>query len=93
MQVLAGLKAVDWVVAFGSKDEIRPGKLINKLNPDILIKSKENYNTIEEIPEYEGAAHVINNGGQVYLLDRPLIKDYDLSSTKLIDSIKIKIDP
>lgn len=93
MQVLAGLKAVDWVVAFGSKDEVRPGKLIANLNPDILIKSKENYNTIEEIPEYEGAAHVMNNGGQVYLLDRPLIKNYDLSSTKLIDSITIKIDP
>lgn len=93
MQVLSGLKAVDWVVAFGSKDEIRPGKLISKLNPDVLIKSKENYNTIEEIPEYEGATHVINNGGQVYLLDRPLIKEYDLSSTKLIDSIKINMDP
>lgn len=88
MQILSGLKAVDWVVPFGNKHEIRPGRLIATLKPDILIKSKEYYNSIEEIPDYEGAAYVLNNGGSIYLLDRPLIKDCNLSSTKLINFIK-----
>jgi len=87
MQVLAGLKAVDWVVSFGF-NEIRPGKLIETLNPDILVKSKEAFKTIEEIPEYEGAQYVLKNGGKVYLLDRPLIPDCNVSSSKIIEAIK-----
>lgn len=87
MQVLAGLKAVDWVVPFGC-NEIRPGKLIKYLNPNVLVKSKEAFKNIEDIPEYEGAHHVIQNNGKVYLLERPLIPDCDSSSSKVIETIK-----
>lgn len=85
MQVLAALKDVDWVVAF---EDIRPGNIIKQLNPDILVKSKEAFKTIEEIPDYEGASYVLQQGGQVHLLDRPINKNCDISSTKIIDSIK-----
>ena len=87
MQVLAGIKAVDWVVPFGSADELRPGKLVATLNPNILIKSKESFATIEDIPEHEGAHHVLNNGGKIYLIDRPLIAEKNISSSKIIDKI------
>lgn len=85
MQLLKGLKAVDWVVPFGF-NEIRPGKLIETLNPSILIKSKDSFKTIEEFPEYEGVQHVLKNGGKVYLLERPLHPDCNSSSTKIIEA-------
>jgi D-beta-D-heptose 7-phosphate kinase/D-beta-D-heptose 1-phosphate adenosyltransferase len=85
MQVLAALKDVDWVVDF---DDIRPGNLIKQLNPDILVKTKEVFQNIEEIPEYEGTKYILEQGGKVYLLDRPLTSDCDISSTKIIESIK-----
>ncbi len=85
MQVLAALKAVDWVVPF---NHIRPGNLIEALNPDVLVKTKETFKSIEEIPEYEGAHHVLKHGGKVYLLERPISANCDVSSTKIIESIK-----
>ena len=85
MQVLAALKAVDWVVPF---NHIRPGNLIGALNPDVLVKTKETFKSIEEIPEYEGAHHVLKHGGKVYLLERPISANCDVSSTKIIESIK-----
>lgn len=84
MEVLAALKDVDWVVAF---NHIRPGNLIEALNPDILVKTKEAFKTIDDIPEYEGAHHVLQNGGKVYLLERPLVVDCDISSSKIIEVI------
>jgi D-beta-D-heptose 7-phosphate kinase / D-beta-D-heptose 1-phosphate adenosyltransferase len=86
MQVLAALKDVDWVVPF---NHIRPGNLIELLNPNVLVKTKEAFKTIEEIPEYEGAHHVLKQGGKVYLLDRPLVESCDTSSTKIIEAIKV----
>jgi D-beta-D-heptose 7-phosphate kinase/D-beta-D-heptose 1-phosphate adenosyltransferase len=83
MEVLASLRMVDWVVPFGN-GEIRPGKIIQQLNPNVLIKSKEAFNSIAEIPDYEGGPHVLNNGGTVHLLGRPLDPDCDISSSKII---------
>lgn len=88
MEVLAGLRAVDWVVSFA---ELRPGKIIETLNPNILVKTKEAFKTIKEIPDYEGASHVIKNGGKIYLLDRPIIKNCNISSTKIIEKISGKV--
>jgi len=88
MQVLAAIRDVDWVVSF---NHIRPGNLIEALNPDVLVKTKETFKTIEDIPEYEGAHHVIRQGGKVYLLDRPLNINCDISSTKIIEAINNKI--
>jgi D-beta-D-heptose 7-phosphate kinase / D-beta-D-heptose 1-phosphate adenosyltransferase len=87
MEVLAGIKSVDWVVSFGCGD-IRPGKLIQELNPNILVKSKEAFASIEEIPDYEGADYVLQQGGEVYLLERPLVPSCSTSSTKVINKIK-----
>ncbi len=84
MQVLAALRDVDWVVPF---NHIRPGNLIEALNPDVLVKTKETFKNIEDIPEYEGAHHVLRQGGKVYLLDRPLNANCDISSTKIINKI------
>ena len=84
MQVLAALRDVDWVVSFS---DIRPGNLIETLNPNVLVKTKEAFKTIEDIPNYEGAHHVIKQGGKVYLLERPLVSDCDISCTKIIETI------
>ena len=67
MAVLAALKSVDWVVPFS---EDTPGRLVESLSPDILIKSYENFSCVEDIPATEGAAHVLQRGGQVHLLPR-----------------------
>ena len=88
MQVLAAIRDVDWVVPF---HHIRPGNLIEALNPNVLVKTKETFKTIEDIPEYEGAHYVLRQGGKVYLLDRPLNDNCDISSTKIIETINNKI--
>ena len=80
MEVLANLKTVDWVVPFA---EDTPGRLVAALSPDILVKSSENFKSIEQIPPTEGVEHVLSNGGQIFLLDRTP----DCSSTKMIESI------
>jgi D-beta-D-heptose 7-phosphate kinase/D-beta-D-heptose 1-phosphate adenosyltransferase len=61
MQVLAALKPVDWVVAFG---EDTPARLIERVLPDILVKGGD-YRA-EDVAGYEA---ITRNGGQVKILD------------------------
>ncbi len=58
MQVLAGLEAVDYVIAFDTSD---PESLIRQLQPDVLVKG-EDY----EESEIAGAAFVKSCGGEVH---------------------------
>lgn len=80
METLAGLKAVDWVVPFA---EDTPGRLVEALSPDILVKGGENFKSIEQIPATEGVNHVLKNGGQVFLVDRT----EGVSSSQMIEFI------
>ena len=66
-EVLCALGCVDYVVEFC---EDTPGKIIEYLTPDVLVKGSEKYKTVEEYPEGEGIDHVLINGGQVHLYDR-----------------------
>lgn len=84
MEVLAGLKAVDWVVSF---DENTPGRLVEALSPDVIAKSDENFKSIDQIPVTEGVEHVLKNGGEAYII--PIIKNS--SSTKMIAFIESEI--
>ncbi|SHE71552.1 D-beta-D-heptose 7-phosphate kinase / D-beta-D-heptose 1-phosphate adenosyltransferase [Modicisalibacter ilicicola DSM 19980] len=61
MQVLSGLGAVDWVVAFG---EDTPARLIETLLPDVLVKGGD-----YRPDEIAGGEAVIANGGEVKVLD------------------------
>lgn len=61
MQVLSGLRAVDYVVAF---TEDTPQALVAKLLPDVLVKGGDY--TPQQLAGYD---EVINNGGQVKILD------------------------
>lgn len=78
MEVLAGLKVVDWVVKF---EENTPGRLVESLHPDILAKGNEHFATIEDIPASEGTDFVLNNGGEVHLIARTP----DVSSTAALE--------
>jgi D-beta-D-heptose 7-phosphate kinase/D-beta-D-heptose 1-phosphate adenosyltransferase len=81
MEVLASLKCVDWVVPFA---ENTPGPLVEALTPDIIVKSNENFKTVDQIPPNEGVEHVLKHGGQVHLIEI----QKDSSSTKMIEFIK-----
>ena len=61
MAVLAGLNAVDWVVAFS---EDTPERLIQAIKPEVLVKGGDY--TVEQIA---GAAFTMANGGAVKILD------------------------
>ncbi|MFM8453671.1 MAG: bifunctional D-glycero-beta-D-manno-heptose-7-phosphate kinase/D-glycero-beta-D-manno-heptose 1-phosphate adenylyltransferase HldE [Gammaproteobacteria bacterium] len=61
MQVLAGLKAVDWVIAF---DEETPENLIRSLNPDILVKGGD-YSDLQALP---GAQYLLKQNKVVKIL-------------------------
>ncbi|HEU0197774.1 MAG TPA: bifunctional D-glycero-beta-D-manno-heptose-7-phosphate kinase/D-glycero-beta-D-manno-heptose 1-phosphate adenylyltransferase HldE [Nevskiaceae bacterium] len=61
MRVLAGLKSVDWVVAF---DEDTPQRLIDRVLPDVLVKGGDY--RVEEVAGHES---VIAHGGRVEILD------------------------
>ena len=76
MTVLAGLRAVDWVVPFS---EDTPARLIGRILPDILVKGGD------YLPEQiAGADQVIAHGGEVKILDfRP-----GCSTTGLINKIQ-----
>jgi D-beta-D-heptose 7-phosphate kinase/D-beta-D-heptose 1-phosphate adenosyltransferase len=77
MAVLAGLKAVDWVIPF---TENTPGRLVEALSPDIIVKTDEHFKTIEDIPDSEGVQHVLAKGGKVYLIPRtPNISSTDIA--------------
>lgn len=61
MAVLAGLSAVDWVVAF---TEDTPEQLVNTIMPDVLVKGGD-----YQVNQIAGATAVLANGGQVKVLD------------------------
>ena len=60
LAVLAGLAAVDWVVAFA---EDTPADLIRAISPDILVKGGD-----YKREEIAGADWVLQNGGEVEVL-------------------------
>ncbi len=60
MSVVAGLRAVDWVVSFS---EDTPEHLIKRVEPDILVKGKDYC-----VSQIAGADHVLSKGGKVELL-------------------------
>jgi len=78
MAVLSALKSVDWVVSF---NELTPERLISEIKPDILVKGG-NY----KLDEIVGADTVINNGGDVKVLDYV----EGTSTTKLVETIMNK---
>ena len=75
MAVLAGLKAVDWVIPFS---EDTPQRLIEAVLPDILVKGGD-----WAIHQIAGAQAVLANGGQVI----PLGFEEGVSTTLLIEKI------
>jgi D-beta-D-heptose 7-phosphate kinase/D-beta-D-heptose 1-phosphate adenosyltransferase len=80
MAVLAGLAAVDWVVAFG---EDTPESLIERILPDILVKGGD------WAPEQiVGGESVLRNGGQVMALRFREGR----STTSLIEHIRDRIE-
>lgn len=76
MRVLAGLAAVDWVVPFA---EDTPQRLIQRLQPDILVKGGD-YNVLE----IAGADDVLAAGGEVRVLE--FVDGY--STTDMIQRIQ-----
>jgi D-beta-D-heptose 7-phosphate kinase/D-beta-D-heptose 1-phosphate adenosyltransferase len=77
MEVLAGLRAVDWVVAF---TEDTPERLVQSIEPDTLVKGADY--TVEKIA---GSQHVLAKGGQVLTVE---LKPY-CSSSLIIEKIKL----
>ena len=75
MSVLAGLAAVDWVVAFS---EDTPERLIAALVPDVLVKGGD-----YKVEEIAGAKKVLSNGGEVRILS---LRDGH-SSSRLIEKL------
>jgi len=84
MQVLAALRAVDWVVSFC---EDTPERLIHRISPDILVKAADY--TADEIA---GAPWVIAKGGAVKII--PLYPPHSTSATiERIVSLSTDISP
>ncbi len=76
MNVLAGLRSVDWVIAFSGDT---PEHLIQKLCPDVLVKGGD-YKDVMTLP---GARFVVSQGGEVKVLGlKP-----GASTTQLIEAI------
>ena len=75
MQVLAGLKSVDWVVSF---DEDTPEPLLDRFRPDVLVKGGD-----YERDQVVGADFVASYGGEVQVLDRV----EDCSTTAILDRL------
>ena len=75
MQVLAGLKSVDWVVSF---DEDTPEPLLKRFRPDVLVKGGD-YQRHQVV----GADFVASYGGEVQVLDRV----EDCSTTAILDRL------
>ncbi len=76
LEVLAGLRAVDWVVAF---DEDTPQRLIAAVAPDVLVKGGD-----YRLADIAGADDVLRRGGRVLTL--PYHEGY--SSTRIIDAMR-----
>ncbi len=81
MNVLAGLRSIDWVVSFS---EDTPERIIRLLAPHVLVKGGD-YKEIEALP---GAQFVLSQGGEVQLLS---LKE-GCSTTKVIETITTKKD-
>lgn len=62
--VMTALKAVDWVIPFGSETDDTPLELIKAVKPDVLVKGGDY--TIESTV---GAREVLAYGGEVKLID------------------------
>ena len=77
-QMMASLECVDLITLF---DEDTPISLINKIQPDILVKGSD-----YEIEEIVGSKEVISYGGKVKTIS--LLPGY--STTSLIDKINRK---
>jgi D-beta-D-heptose 7-phosphate kinase/D-beta-D-heptose 1-phosphate adenosyltransferase len=60
LEVLAGLRVVDWVVPF---DEDTPQRLVAAIGPDVLVKGGD-----YRIADIAGADDVLRRGGQVLTL-------------------------
>jgi D-beta-D-heptose 7-phosphate kinase / D-beta-D-heptose 1-phosphate adenosyltransferase len=76
MAVLAALGAVDWVVDF---DDDTPQALIAAVLPNVLVKGGD-----YEVSEIAGHREVIDNGGDVKILE--FVKG--LSTSNVVDKIK-----
>jgi D-beta-D-heptose 7-phosphate kinase/D-beta-D-heptose 1-phosphate adenosyltransferase len=77
LQVLAGLGAVDAVIAF---EDDTPIPLIDVVRPDVLVKGGD-YKSIEEVVGYK---HVLDYGGEVKVLGEVA----NLSTSHLIAKIR-----
>ena len=76
MNVLAGLRSVDWVILFR---EDTPERIIRALSPDVLVKGGD-YQDVMALP---GAQFVLNQGGAVKILGlKP-----GASTTRVIETI------
>jgi D-beta-D-heptose 7-phosphate kinase / D-beta-D-heptose 1-phosphate adenosyltransferase len=78
MEVLAGLRSVDWVVAF---DEDTPERLINAVHPDVLVKGGD-----YKVDEIAGAKFVMDHGGKVEII--PFLEGF--SSSNVIGKLKVE---
>lgn len=76
MEMLSGLKCVDWVIPFA---EETPERLICKILPNILVKGGD-----YEVSQIAGHQCVLKNGGQVKILD--FLAGF--STTQLIERMK-----
>ncbi len=76
LEVLAGLRVVDWVVPF---DEDTPQRLIAAIGPDVLVKGGD-----YRIADIAGADDVLRRGGQVLTLP---FHD-GLSTSRILDAAR-----
>ena len=76
LKVLAGLAAVDWLVAFS---EDTPERLVELISPDLLVKGGD-----YGVDEIVGAEHVKKQGGEVRVL--PLADG--CSTSLIVDKIR-----
>lgn len=73
---IAALDSVDWVTSF---TEETPLKLIEELEPDVLVKGKD-----YKVKDIVGSREVLSKGGQVKTIN--LVKDF--STSNLVNKIK-----
>lgn len=76
LEVLGGLRVVDWVVPFG---EDTPRRLIEAVGPDVLVKGGD-----YRIADIAGADEVLRRGGRVMTLPYHA----GLSTTRIIDAAR-----
>ncbi len=82
--VLAGLSFVDFIIEF---DEDTPYNLIQKITPDVLVKGGDydpNETDVKSRKYIVGRDHVLNNNGEVQVID--LVNGF--STTRIIQKLK-----